>query len=234
MQALDYNAMGDVDLIDLARRRDPVAIREITTRNNQRLFRAAWSILRDHADAEEVVQEGYLKAFSSLHSYTGTSSFSTWITRIVVNAALDRKRAATRRRTALISQDVAMLDEYRARFARSDNSTPENELLRSELTRLLKGAIAELSEEYRTVFVLRDIEGMSVAEAASALSISESAVKTRLLRARRRLRETLTPNINSILDATIAFAGADCERLTTKVLAAMSLLRNHERNYKDE
>ncbi len=220
---LNLESVSDVVLAREAAGRDPAAIRLITTRNNQRLFRAAWGVLRNNADAEDVVQEAYLKAFRSLDRFEGASSLSTWLTRIVINAALDRKRAAERRRTELLEQDVAMLDEYKARFAQTAGITPETSLARKELSRLLTAAIADLPDEYRTVFILREIECMSVRDTAQALEVSEAVIKTRLLRARRRLRDALSPDMRTLLDGTIAFAGADCEAMTARVLAALDI-----------
>ena len=223
MQALDYDNMSEAELVKRAIQREKRAVQTITTRHNQRLFRAAWSVLRNHADAEEALQEAYLKAFLSLESFTGQSSLSTWLTRIVINTALDRQRVDNRRRTDLLRQDVAMLDEYRARFARPALSSPENELLRSEVSRILKELIARLPDEFRSVFVLRDIEGMSVRETADALDLKEATVKTRLSRARAQLRKMLEPDVRSIFTDTIQFAGADCEAMTARVLSALNI-----------
>ena len=223
MQELDYDNMGEAELVKRAIRREKLAVQTITTRHNQRLFRAAWSVLRNHADAEEALQEAYLKAFLSLETFTGQSSLSTWLTRIVINTALDRQRADNRRRTDLLRQDVAMLDEYRARFARPALSSPENELLRSEVSRILKELIARLPDEFRSVFVLREIEGMSVRETADALDIKEATVKTRLSRARAQLRKMLEPDVRSIFTDAIQFAGADCEAMTAHVLSALNI-----------
>ena len=223
MQALDYDNMGEAELVKRAIQREKRAVQTITTRHNQRLFRAAWSVLRNHADAEEALQEAYLKAFLSLESFTGQSSLSTWLTRIVINTALDRQRVDNRRRTDLLRQDVAMLDEYRARFSQQAISSPESELLRSELSQILKNLIARLPDGFRSVFVLRDIEGMSVRETADALDLKEATVKTRLSRARAQLRKMLEPDVRSIFTDTIQFAGADCEAMTARVLSALNI-----------
>ena len=223
MQATDYENMEDLELVRRAIRREKLAVQTITTRNNQRLFRAAWSILRNHADAEEVVQEAYLKAFSSLDTFSAQSNLSTWLTRIAINTALDRQRAENRRKIDLLRQDVAMLDEYRQRFAQSDGSSPEKEILRAELSRILKDLIARLPDNFRTVFVLREIEGMSVKETAAALDLNETTVKTRLSRARTQLREMLEPDVQSIFADSIQFAGVDCERMTANVLTALKI-----------
>ncbi|MZR32327.1 RNA polymerase sigma factor [Sneathiella sp. DP05] len=216
--------MDDVELARRAANRDPLAVRTITTRNNQRLFRTAWSVLRNHADAEEVVQEAYLKAFNSLETFDGNSSLSTWLTRIVYNAAIDRRRAIQRRHTDYLKQDIAIFEEYQSRYeTQSDLRSPESELLRKQFSELLKTAIARLPNEYRSVFVLRDIEGMSVSETAEALQIKEATVKSRLFRARRELRKHLELNFETIFADAIAFAGADCDAMTNRVLCALNI-----------
>ena len=225
MEEQEYLCMEETELVRRAILRERLAVQTITILNNQRMFRAAWSVLRNHADAEDVVQEAYLKAFTSLETFTGQSQLSTWLTRIVVNTALDRQRANNRRRTDLLSQDVAMLDEYRARFSQQEALSPEKELLRSELSRILKGLIAQLPDEFRSVFVLREIEGMTTRETADALDLKEATVKTRLLRARRHLRKMLEPDVRSVFSDTIPFAGADCEAMTGRVLSALKI--NH-------
>jgi len=223
--AIRYDALSDVDLAARAARRDVSAIKTITTRNNQRLFRAAWSVLRSHTDAEEAVQEAYLKAFTSLSGYSGKSTLSTWLTRIVVNTALDYKRAAERRRAALHEQDVSIIEDQRAIHAANvgASQTPETQLARSELAEAIKNAVARLPDQYRSVFVLRDIEGMSVRETAQVASLKEATVKSRLYRARHILREDLTVEIGGIIANAVTFAGADCEAMTQRVLADLSL-----------
>jgi RNA polymerase sigma-70 factor (ECF subfamily) len=216
--------LDDVELARHAAARNPHAVRTITTRNNQRLFRTAWSVLRNHADAEEVVQEAYLKAFNSLESFSGNSSLSTWLTRIVYNAAIDRSRSIKRRQNELVQQDIAVLEDYQSRSETlAGPRSPESELLRKQFSDLLKRAVARLPDEYRSVFVLRDIEGMSVAETAEALEIKEATVKTRLFRARRELRKQLELKFETVASDTIAFAGSDCDAMTNRVLAALNL-----------
>ncbi|MEZ5915039.1 MAG: RNA polymerase sigma factor [Parvularculaceae bacterium] len=216
--ARNYEEMDDRALAACAARRDPAAIRLITTRNNQRLFRTAWSVARQHADAEELVQEAYLKAFQSIGQFAGDSSLSTWLTRITLNTALDRKRASARRRAELISNDVAMLDEYRSRMSGAGAGTPESALMNSELSALLKAAVAGLPDGLRSVFVLREIEGMSSRETSAVLGVAEALVNTRLMRARKKLRDALAPNLKAALAETLTFAGADCERMTAAII----------------
>src|SRR5688572_1132556 len=219
---LDYEKLDDLELARRLGARDPYAVRLITARNNQRLFRTAWSILKSRADAEDAVQSAYLAAFAAIADYEGRSSLTTWLTRIVINEALGRKRAARRRIARLDGGSVAVLDEYREKLMRGSVTTlPDGSLAREQIRRILEEAIARLPDPFRLVFVLREIEGLSVEEAAETLGIAPATVKTRHFRARRRLQEELAPELKSSLAGTFPFAGADCERMTERVLAAI-------------
>ena len=219
--ALDYERASDVELCRLVVRRDPHAVRLITSRNNQRLYRAAWSVLKHRAEAEEAVQDGYLKAFAAMDSFAGTSSLSTWLTRIVINEALERRRKAERRTRLLRERAVTDIDDYRERLMEGSERppSPEAETMRTQVARVLERAIGKLPENFRMVFVLREVEGLSVEETATVLEIREETVKTRLLRARRRLQQELDPELREALHGAFPFAGADCDRLTERVLA---------------
>ena len=221
---LDYASMGDGELARLCAGRDPAAVRHVLTANNQRLFRAAWSILKDRFEAEEAVQSAYVAAFSAMDRFEGRSSLSTWLTRIVINEALGRVRSERRRRTRLESDGVPVLETYREKLmAGSENPAPDAAVAREQLRRLLEHAIAGLPDTFRTVFVLREIEGLSVEDTAEALGIPEATVKTRLLRARRKLQEALAPEVHGALNGTFPFAGADCAALTERVMAKLGL-----------
>jgi RNA polymerase sigma-70 factor, ECF subfamily len=219
---LDYEAMDDVNLARLISARDAQAVRFVTTRNNQRMFRAAWSILKHRADAEDAVQTAYLRAFAAIETFEGRSSLSTWLTRIVINEALGRKRAAKRRRAQLDGSSVTVLDDYREKLMRGSTSgtSPETEVARIQVRRLLEEAIAALPAGFRLVFVLREIEGMTVEATAEALGLKPATVKTRFLRARRRLQDALAPDLSAALADSFAFAGGDCEALTERVVRA--------------
>jgi len=221
----DLERLPDPALAARATARDADAIRLITARNNQRLFRAAWSILGNRDDAEEVVQETYLKAFSGRAPFTGQAALSTWLTRIAINEALGRKRAAGRLRRSFDDADVAVLAEYRDRLAASHGAyaAPDREVLVRELAKSLEIAVAALPDEFRLVFVLRAIEQFSVEEVAAATGILPQTVKTRYLRARRQLQDMLGPEIRAALDESLSFAGADCERITERTLRTLGL-----------
>ena len=220
--ALDYEHASDVELCRLVVRRDGQAVRLVTRRNNQRLYRAAWSILKNRAEAEEAVQDGYLKAFAAMESFSGRSSLSTWLTRIVVNEVLARRRTAVRRARLLETHDVTDIAGFRESVMDGPERprTPEAEIARAQIARLLERAIGELPETFRTVFVLREVEGLSVEETAEALQLPKETVKTRSLRARRRLQDALDPDLRDALRGVFPFAGADCDALTNRVVTA--------------
>jgi RNA polymerase sigma-70 factor (ECF subfamily) len=220
--ALDYEKLDDLELAGRFGARDPVAVRLITARNNQRLFRAAWSILRSRSEAEDAVQSAYLRAFAAAAEFEGRSSLSTWLTRIVINEALGRKRAARRRLARLDGNSVTVLDDYREKLMRgSMTSLPDGSLAREQIRRMLEEAVARLPEAFRLAFVLREIEGLTVEETAEALGIAPATVKTRHFRARRRLQEELAPELKTALSGTFPFAGADCAAMTGRVVAAI-------------
>lgn len=217
--ARDYAALSDIELARLCAARDRGAIEQVITGNNQRLFRAAWSILKNRSEAEEAVQAGYLSAFARMKTFEGRSTLSTWLTRIVVNEALGRRRAEKRRRARLEEKGVAVLDVYRETLMRgSQADAPDVSVAREQIRRLLEKAVGELPEAFRTVFVLREVEGLTSGETADILGIPVATVKTRLFRGRRRLQEMLQPELGNALTGTFPFAGADCAALTARVL----------------
>ena len=222
--AINYGGLNDTELARLCAARDRDAIRHVITANNQRLFRAAWSILKHREDAEEAVQAAYLSAFAGVDGFEGRSALSTWLTRIVVNEALSRRRAAQRRRNHLKQEGVAVLDDYREALMRgSDGELPDAAVAREQLRRLLEHAVAELPDQFRAVFVLREIEGMSSEDTAEALGLPVATVKTRLFRGRRRLQRMLAPEVANVLTGTFPFAGSDCAAMTQRVLTELGL-----------
>ena len=215
----DPCGLSDLELAARIAARDRDAVRVVTERNNQRLFRVAWSVLRQRDEAEDVVQSTYMRGFESIGSFAGRSSLSTWLTRIAINEALGRVRARRRRRNRL-DATVVDLDDYRDRLMRGSmqGSKPDAELARGQIRTMLEAAIEQLPLEFRTAFVLREVEGLSVDETAALLGISPVTVKTRCLRARRRLQQLLAPELRSVLTGSFPFAGADCHALTMRVV----------------
>jgi RNA polymerase sigma-70 factor (ECF subfamily) len=215
-----HDSRTDLELAADIARRDAGAVRVVMRRNNQRLFRAAWRILRNHEDAEDAVQSGYLKAFAAIKSFAGRSTLSTWLTRIVTNNALAHVRAARRRRSLLEDSEVPVLDDYRELLMRGSMSvSPEHAVAHSQIRQIVAHAINQLPAPFRKVFVLRQIEELDVAEVAEALGIPAATVKTRHLRARRRLQRLLGPGLGGALSGNFLFDQAPLERpMTLSVL----------------
>jgi RNA polymerase sigma-70 factor (ECF subfamily) len=222
--ASDYKRLSDADLARACAARDAGAIRHLIGMNNQRLFRTAWSILKNRAEAEEAVQAAYMSALANIRAFEARSSLSTWLTRIVVNEALGRRRAEERRRRHLEQEGIAVLDAYRENLMRgSEAESPEVAIAREQIRKLLEQAVAELPDPFRTVFVLREIEGLSSEETAEILDVPVATVKTRLHRGRRRLHEMLAPEMSDVLSGTFPFAGADCAAMAERVLKQLGL-----------
>lgn len=222
--APDYKRLSDADLARTCAARDAGAIRHLIGMNNQRLFRTAWSILKNRAEAEEAVQAAYMSALANIRAFEARSSLSTWLTRIVVNEALGRRRAEERRRRHLEQEGIAVLDAYRENLMRgSEAESPDVAIAREQIRKLLEQAVAELPDPFRTVFVLREIEGLSSEETAEILDVPVATVKTRLHRGRRRLHEMLAPEMSDVLSGTFPFAGADCAAMAERVLKQLGL-----------
>ncbi|HET7606068.1 MAG TPA: RNA polymerase sigma factor [Sphingomicrobium sp.] len=217
--ALDYAGMSDADLARCCAAGDGEAVRHLVTANNQRLFRTAWSILKNRQEAEDVLQSAYASALRAIGSFEARSTLTTWLTRITINEALARRRVRERRRKHLEAEGVQMLETYREQLAKGSQApSPEAEAAREQLRSILERAIGALPESFRTVFVLHEIEGVSVEDTAYTLDIPTGTVKTRLMRARKKLQQALAPEVRSALTGTFPFAGADCARLTEQVM----------------
>ena len=223
LQSVEGNELSETELIDATRRGDGSAFRVIMQRHNRRLYRVARSVVGDDSEAEDVVQEAYVRAFTGLAAFRGDASLATWLTRIALNEALGRRR---RRRPTV---DVQVVDSLQDRtgarilmFPTMD-SDPEQAAGRRDVRRLLEAAIEGLPASFRAVFMMRLVEGMSVEETAGLLGLRAETVKTRLHRARRLLRKALDDQLSSALAGTFPFDGARCGRLTDAVLARLGI-----------
>jgi len=188
---------------------DLAAFEQLMRRHNRALYRTARSIVKDDAEAEDVLQEAYILAFRGMEKFRGESSMSTWLTRIVINEAIARSRRRSRAEIIQLDGEAAM-DEH--------SEQPEQALLRSEARRLIEQKIDCLPDSFRTVFVLRALEEMSVEETAVCLDIPEATVRTRYFRARGLLREALSRELDIALEDAFAFDGARCDRIVANVL----------------
>lgn len=211
----------EADLVARAAAGDAVAFERLMRRHNQLLFRTARSILPGDAEAEDAVQEGWLRAWRALSGFRAESRLSTWLVQIVRNEALGRLR---RRSAQIIPLEAAMLSpdpKTQAALTEEPARGPEQALLRAQVRRLMEARIDLLPEAYRTVFMLRAVEEMSVVDVAAALEIPEATVRSRFFRARSRLREGLAQEMDSALSEVFGFEGARCDRITAKVMARL-------------
>jgi RNA polymerase sigma-70 factor (ECF subfamily) len=185
-------ANDETRLVDAARGGDVGAFEQLVKRYDRNVFRIAQHITQNREDAEDVVQDAFLKAFQNLGQFQGQSKFYTWLVRIAVNEALMRLRRRRPERMVSIDEDVKTEEDSIPREIADWSPNPEQLYNQGELKEILQKTIQGLPESFRTVFILRDVEGLSTEETADALGLSVPAVKSRLLRARLQLRERLT------------------------------------------
>jgi RNA polymerase sigma-70 factor (ECF subfamily) len=218
---IDYAACRDEDLAARARLGDGRAFRVLMQRFNQPLFRTAGSLVRDDAEAEDVLQEAYMRGYRALGSFRGEASLQTWLTRIVINEA--RRRLRKQRPVVELSAIEEAQNQGRVVNFPGAGEDPEREAARAEARRLLERAVDDLPEAFRLVFILREVQECSIEETAHALDIKPETVKTRLFRARRMLRERLDERLGEAMTGAFPFLGRRCERITAAVLARLGL-----------
>lgn len=212
---------GDAELLTHLRAGRSSAYAALMRRHNQRLYRLARGILSDDAEAEEAVQESYVRAFTHLDGFKGEASLATWLARIVLNEALGRLR---RRRSTVDIDTMAMRDAADgAPTLAAAEPSPEQAMARLEIRRAIEKAVDGLPAAFRCVFILRAIEQMSIEETAACLGIPGETVKTRFHRANKLLRRSLAARFGAILDDTFPFLGARCDRLIAAVLERLGL-----------
>jgi RNA polymerase sigma-70 factor (ECF subfamily) len=223
-RAADLNALADAQLVQLARQRDGAAFRVILQRHNRRLYRMARAVVLNDSEAEDVVQEAYVRAFTSLDQFRGDASLATWLSRIVLNEALGRLR---RRRPTVDLETIENRPPSQAQVIPFPLATPqldpERTMAQREIQRLVEQAIDDLPEAFRIVLVARIIEGMSVEETAELFGLRGETVKTRLYRARALLKEALKKHVDSVLTEAFPFEGRRCERMASAVLQRFDL-----------
>ncbi|MCA8869199.1 MAG: RNA polymerase sigma factor [Rhodobacteraceae bacterium] len=210
----------EAELVALARSKDEAAIRELIRRCNRQLFRVARGILHNDSEAEDVVQATYVSAFTKLEGFRGEATFATWLTRIAMNEAYGRLRRQAR---------IVNLSEYRKEVEkgitntmRPPPTTPEAELGRAEMHAFLEQAIDALPEPLRLTYVLHDVQEMTTREVADLLAVNPITVKTRLFRARRRLRDVIRRNLATDFSGVFPFDGARCAGMADRVVRALS------------
>ena len=218
------HAAPDTDLVSATAAGDHGAFEALMRRHNGRLFRAARAILKNDAEAEDAIQDAYLDAYRHMRDFRGDAQVGTWLVRIAVNHALMRLRKQKRENVVVPFQPGESKETSATVDQIPDERTesPTTTTLRGEIRQLLERRIDELPMAFRTVFVLREVEEMSVEETAGALGIPAATVRTRLFRARALLRQALARDVDLVTTDVFGFAGARCDRIVAAVLARIS------------
>lgn len=221
--AATVDVFSDAALVERALEGEPSAFEALMRRHNRLLFRTARGIVSDDAEAQDVVQETYLRAFTRLQDFRGTASLGTWLARIAINVALDVLRKQGRSVPVDTGQalDHEPAPEHMMSFSAPPGASPEAALARGQLRDLLQSAVEGLPPIYRSVFMLRAVQEMSVDETAFCLQVSNDVVKTRYLRARSMLRDALGAQIEAQAESAFPFAGERCDQVVHHVLTEL-------------
>ena len=219
--AIAFRELTDEEVVERVRAGETALFEVIMRRYNQRLYRVARSILGDDGEAEDVTQEAYVRSYLHLNQFDGRARFSTWLTKIAVHEALARLR----KRLKLVEMDGALQAMETAMNLQSKAPSPEQEVLTHTMKIVLEAAVDKLPELYRSVFMLREIEGMSTAETAECLDLSEEAVKVRLHRARSLLRNEIHVQTGAATAEAFQFLGARCDRMVAVVFDRIRVLQ---------
>lgn len=211
--------LTDEEVVERVLAGDRALYEVLMRRYNQRLFRIARTILRDDAEAEDVVQETYVRAYASLHQFAGRAQFSTWLAKIAVHEASSRLRQRKRLRDAPATPDQ---EREIMEAVKSPDPDPEQQALRREAASLLESAVDALPDLYRCVFVLREVENMSTGETANCLDVTEETVKVRLLRARHMLRRELYTRAGATASEAFQFLGPRCDQVVRRVFERLN------------
>ena len=199
---------------------DVASFEALMRRYNPRLFRVARSILKDEAEAEDALQEAYVQAYRNIAGFRGEAEMATWLTRIVINQALMQLRRRRREQVVVpLRRPDPDRDVQEANVADPRAESPADMTLRGEVRKIIERRIDELPVAFRAVFVMREVEEMTVDETAACLGIPAATVRTRLFRARALLREALDRDMDAAKAGVFAFAGARCDRIVAAVLA---------------
>jgi RNA polymerase sigma-70 factor, ECF subfamily len=212
--------LSDEEVVQRVRGGESALFEVLMRRHNQRLYRTARSVVKDEAEAEDVVQQAYINAFTHLRQFEERSTFGTWMTRITLNEAFARRRRLVQ--ASAVAEPMADLDSPgRAPMdtQKSPAADPERQAYAGELRRVLEDAVDALPEAYRTVFMLREVEGLSTLETGASVGLTEDAVKTRLHRARAMIRRSVTSRLGEAATCAFAFPATRCDRVVAFVLA---------------
>ena len=216
-----FSELSDEEVVSRILKGEIALFEVIMRRYNQRLYRVARAILRNDGDAEDVVQDAYVRAYEHLAQFAGKAAFSTWLTRIAIHEALARKR----RNGRLEELEAMQKKDASNSILKASGPNPESQSAQHETRQLLEESIEALPADYRTVVVMRDVEEMNVAETAAILDVSEALVKTRLHRAHAMLRKQLYARAQGRVADLYPFLGARCDRIVEVVLARIGVIK---------
>jgi RNA polymerase sigma-70 factor, ECF subfamily len=208
--------LADSELIERIRAGKTALYETLMRRYNQRLYRIARVILRNPEEAEDVVQEAYVRAYTHLDQFAGAAKFSTWLTKIAIHEALARLHKRRRMGEADSTKDTEKSGGMES--LKSTIHNPEEQIFEKQVLELLEAAVEALPDNLRSVFVMREIEEMSTAETAECLGLSEAAVKIRLHRARKVLRQDLYLRVGAVSSQAFRFLGERCDRVIHAVM----------------
>jgi RNA polymerase sigma-70 factor (ECF subfamily) len=215
------STLPDSEVVRRVRAGERALFEVLMRRHNQRIYRAARAVVKDETEVEDVMQQAYINAFTHLDQFEERSEFSTWLTRIALNEAFARREKMRRAESVTTNVD----DEGRALMETitSSQPDPERQAYAQELRDVLEAAVDELPESYRTVFMLRDIEGLTTSETGVGLGLGDEAVKTRLHRARAMIRRSVSARIGAAAVGAFQFHAPRCDRVVNAVLERIAL-----------
>jgi RNA polymerase sigma-70 factor (ECF subfamily) len=215
------SALPDSEVVRLVRGGEAALFEILVRRHNRRMYRVARSVVKDEDEVEDVMQQAYLNAFTHLDQFEERAQFSTWMTRITLNEAFARRRMLRRSASmALVPSDLGQDRVADMNAIRSSQPDPERQAFAGELQKVLEEAVDALPQAYRTVFILRDIEGLSTAETGDGLGLGEEAVRTRLHRARALIRRAVRARLGAAAGA-FEFHAPRCDRVVAQVFAVI-------------
>jgi len=230
---VSLDASSDAQLVDLAKAGHDAAFSQIMRRHNRLLFRTARSILKNDDDTQDALQEAYLRAWRALASFRSDARLSTWLVRIVVNEALGRLRRSGVQGAQVLplnASNGAEQESPEMQMQANPDDQPEPIAVRAQIRQQIEARIDALPDSFRSVFMLRGVEEMSVEETAQALGIPEATVRSRFFRARGILREGLSRDIDMAIGDAFSFAGPRCDRTVERVLAQIAHERESSRS----
>jgi len=220
LRCAEADASDDASIVRRILGGDRAAFALLMRRHNQRLYRLARAVLRDATEAEDALQDAYLHAYRSLDQFRGDARLSTWLSRLVLNECLARRRRDSRRHKVVpIVSDGAGTDI--GAVAAEEQAQPDRSVARAQIRRLLERRLEELPESFRAIFILRSVEELSVAETAQCLGIPEATVRSGHFRARSLLRDALAQEFDLVERDLFEFAGSRCDGIIARVLARL-------------